>query len=70
MYFNFLFRALNGARKSLEMSVFCITCADLANVVIALHDMGVIVRIITDAEQVDAKGSQLSKFRAAGKNQS
>merc|ERR1712140_58116 len=58
--------ALRSSRRSLDICVFVITCLDLAEVVIDLHNMGVIVRIISDKEQVDARGSQISRFRAAG----
>ena len=61
-----LLKLLQSAYRTLDVCVFTITCHDLADIVIDLHNKGVIVRMITDDEQVDASGSQVGAFRAAG----
>ncbi|XP_013415912.1 mitochondrial cardiolipin hydrolase [Lingula anatina] len=57
---------LRSARKTLDLCVFVITCHELSDTVIALHERGVTVRVITDDEQVDITGSKIGAFRAAG----
>lgn len=61
-----LLKLLQSACRTLDVCVFTITCRDLADIMIDLHNKGVIVRLITDDEQVDATGSQIGTFRAAG----
>jgi cardiolipin hydrolase len=61
-----VFRHIQLARRSIDLCVFSITCADLVEVVIRLNKMGVAVRVITDNEQVDATGSQIGRFRMEG----
>lgn len=61
-----LMKLLQSACRTLDVCVFTITCHDLADIVIDLHNKGVVVRLITDDEQVDASGSQIGAFRAAG----
>jgi phosphatidylserine/phosphatidylglycerophosphate/cardiolipin synthase-like enzyme len=43
---------LYGARSTLDICVFNITCNELAEAVIAAHRRGVRVRVITDNDQV------------------
>lgn len=61
-----LFEHLTKARKSLDVCVFVITCSSLADVLVEAHKKGVVVRIITDDEQVDVPNSQIWKLRKAG----
>ena len=61
-----LMNYLNKAKSTLDLCVFIITCPELANVIITLFKRGVVVRVITDSQQVDAIGSQIGKLRAAG----
>ena len=46
--------------------MFIITSQDLADVIIHLHVRGVIVRVITDCENMDLNCSQIEQFRANG----
>ncbi|KAL3876139.1 hypothetical protein ACJMK2_034011 [Sinanodonta woodiana] len=61
-----LYGYLASASLSLDVSVFVITCVDLADLLIEAHKRGVVVRVITDDEQVDITGSQIWKLRRAG----
>ena len=61
-----LMKTVQTACRTLDICVYIITCRDLAEIVIDLHGKGVVVRLITDDEQVDATGSQIGAFRAAG----
>ena len=61
-----LMRALASARLRLDICVFCLTCKELTEIVTELNERGVIVRVITDSEQVHATGSQVGALRAAG----
>lgn len=61
-----LFTYLMSARTSIEICVFVITCSDLAELLIKSHKKGVVVRVVTDNEQVDVPGSQIWKLRKAG----
>ncbi|GMH33267.1 hypothetical protein BSKO_01101 [Bryopsis sp. KO-2023] len=57
---------INGAEKSLDICVFTITCNDLAEAVIAAHQRGVAVRIISDDTQSQSKGSDIQRIAASG----
>jgi cardiolipin hydrolase len=61
-----LTRYLNGARMSIDLCVFTITCHELGDHIVELHRSGLKVRVITDIEQIDATGSQIGKFRREG----
>lgn len=61
-----LMNQLYEAKKSLEVAVFIITNQDLADVLISLHRSGIIVRIITDCENMDLNCSQIEQFRENG----
>ncbi|XP_052069010.1 uncharacterized protein LOC127708201 [Mytilus californianus] len=61
-----LFTYLMSARTSIDICVFVITCSDLAELLIKSHKKGVVVRVVTDNEQVDVPGSQIWKLRKAG----
>lgn len=61
-----LFTYLISARISIDVCVFVITCSDLADLLIKSHQKGVVVRVVTDNEQVDVPGSQIWKLRKAG----
>ena len=57
---------ISEAETSLDVCIFTINCHDLANAVVALHRRGVVVRILTDDEQMGSSGSQIEKFRREG----
>jgi len=59
-------RYLQSAKKCIDLCVYCITCRELADVIVKLNSLGVQVRVITDNEQLDAAGSQIGYFRMEG----
>ncbi|KAL5018209.1 hypothetical protein ScPMuIL_003931 [Solemya velum] len=61
-----LFEYLTKARKSLDVCVFVFTCSSLADILVEAHKKGVVVRVITDDEQVDVSNSQIWKLRKEG----
>lgn len=54
------------AKQSLDVCVFTINCRELADATIQLHKSGVVVRVLTDDEQMGSTGSQIEKFRREG----
>ena len=48
---------ISMARTSIDLCIFSFTNDDLANEVIAAHERGVTVRIITDDEAMKGKGA-------------
>ena len=61
-----LLRALESAQHSLDVCVFTISCQELSDVLINAHQRGVIVRVITDNEQMFSFGSRIESLRRAG----
>lgn len=61
-----LISVLLEATESLDVCVFTINCRELADAVVKLHNDGVIVRVLTDDEQMGTSGSQIEKFRREG----
>lgn len=61
-----LMSTLQKARKSIDVCVFMITCKELTDILISAHQRSVIVRIITDNENVFTSGSQIEVLRRAG----
>lgn len=61
-----LLKALESAQHSLDVCVFTISCQELGAVLINAHQRGVIVRVITDNEQMFSSGSQIESLRRAG----
>lgn len=61
-----LIKVISKAKRSLDVCVFTINCHELANAVIRLHRNGVVVRVLTDDEQMGSTGSQIQKFREEG----
>ena len=61
-----LIRILLEAKESLDVCVFTINCRELADATIQLHKSGVVVRVLTDDEQMGSTGSQIEKFRREG----
>jgi len=58
---------LRSAQVSLDVCVYCITCADLVSALIDRQTNGnVLVRVITDSEQLRVTGSQIGKLRNEG----
>ena len=61
-----LIKTLQSARKSLDVCVFVLSCKELADVLVHAHSNGVVVRVISDNEQVFASGSQIETLRRNG----
>lgn len=57
---------LRSARRSLDVCVFSITCNELADEIEAAHQRGVAVRVITDDDQAEAKGSDVQSLSGKG----
>ncbi|XP_038048677.1 mitochondrial cardiolipin hydrolase-like [Patiria miniata] len=54
------------AKQSLDICMYTITNNDLAELVVKLHERGLVVRIITDDEAMNMSGTFIGKFRRAG----
>lgn len=61
-----LIKTITKAKSTLDVCVFTITCHELANAVVELHKKGVVIRVLTDDEQMGTAGSQIEKFRQEG----
>lgn len=63
---NAISRLLHDARKSVDICVFTITDDRLARAIIAAHERGVKVRIITDNDKSNDLGSDARRLAKAG----
>ncbi|NWS46131.1 PLD6 hydrolase, partial [Probosciger aterrimus] len=61
-----LLRRLLSARRSLEICLFAFSCPQLGRAVRLLHRRGVRVRVVTDAQYMGLRGSQIGLLRHAG----
>jgi len=61
-----ILKLLRDANSSVDLCVFTITDNELAKEVITCHRRNIKVRIITDDEKVNAKGSEIIKMERAG----
>mmetsp|Transcript_20710 Transcript_20710/g.65315 ORF Transcript_20710/g.65315 Transcript_20710/m.65315 type:complete len:442 (+) Transcript_20710:76-1401(+) len=61
-----LLRLLAGARRRVDLAVYALTQADLADALEAAHKRGVAVRLITDDEQAKNSNSCVARLAAAG----
>lgn len=61
-----LYRHLGSCRRTMDVCVFVMTCVDLVDIVIKMHQRGVTVRVITDDEQENISGSQIWRIRKEG----
>lgn len=57
---------INAAERTLDVCVFTITCNELADAIIAARARGVTVRVISDDDQANARGSDLASIGEAG----
>ncbi|XP_022089314.1 mitochondrial cardiolipin hydrolase-like [Acanthaster planci] len=55
-----------NAKHSLDICMYTITNSDLAELVIGLHERGIVVRIITDDEAQNTSGTFIGRFRRDG----
>lgn len=61
-----LFKALQQARNSIDVCVFNIASRELCDILIAAHESGVVVRVVTNDEQMVHSGNQVNRLRRAG----
>ncbi|XP_075755844.1 mitochondrial cardiolipin hydrolase [Pelodiscus sinensis] len=61
-----LLRRLLSARRSLELCLFAFSSPQLGRAVQLLHRRGVRVRLVTDADYMALRGSQVGRLRQAG----
>ena len=61
-----LFKSLQQARHTIAVCVFNIASSELCDVLIVAHQAGVIVRVVTNNEQMLHSGNQVNRLRAAG----
>ncbi|NXK45723.1 PLD6 hydrolase, partial [Chauna torquata] len=64
--FSRLLRRLLSARRSLELCLFAFSSPQLGRAVRLLHRRGVRVRVVTDAQYMALRGSQIGLLRHAG----
>ncbi|NXD86266.1 PLD6 hydrolase, partial [Halcyon senegalensis] len=64
--FSRLLRCLLSARRSLEICLFAFSSPQLGRAVRLLHRRGVRVRVVTDAQYMGLRGSQIGLLRHAG----
>lgn len=63
---NEIVKLLNTAKYSVDLCIFTITDHELASRIIACHKRGLKVRVITDDEKTDDRGSEIFKLNKAG----
>lgn len=61
-----LFSTLESARSSLDVCVFAISNWNLIDILISAHQRGIIVRVITDKDQMTVNPSPVEKLRRNG----
>jgi len=61
-----LIKLLSGAQRALDVCVFTITCNEIRDALLAAHQRGVRVRIVSDDECAGAAGSDVAELAAAG----
>lgn len=61
-----LIQLVEEATSSLDICMFFFTCQDLSEAIISVHRKGVRVRVITDAEMADGRGTQIPELRKYG----
>ena len=61
-----LFSLLQSAQRTLDVCVFTISNQKLSTILIKAHQRGVVVRVVTDNEQLKANGKEVQNLRRAG----
>lgn len=69
--FMFLFcskmiKYVEGARKSLDICLYLLTCEDLCNSILNSFKRGVCVRVVTDCDMSLSTGSKMNELRKRG----
>ena len=62
---NNIIAAINKAQK-IEIAVYSITHPSITNAIIAAHNRGATIRIVTDRQMANGKGSRVEEIRSAG----
>ena len=62
---NNIIAAINKAQK-IEIAVYSITHPGITNAIIAAHNRGATIRIVTDRQMANGKGSRVEEIRSAG----
>ena len=58
--------ALRQARQTISCCVYTITCREISEELVAAHRRGVQVRVVTEDEKMDDKGSKTMNLRSQG----
>lgn len=61
-----LFKGLQQAKYSISVCILTIASRELGDILISAHQAGVIVRVITNDEQLMFSGTQVNRLRCAG----
>ena len=61
-----LFKGLQQAKYSISVCILTIASRELGDILISAHQAGVIVRVITNDEQLMFSGTQVNRLRRAG----
>ena len=61
-----LFKALQQAKCSIDVCMLTIASRELSDALIVAHQAGVIVRVVTNDEQMMFSGTQVNRLRRAG----
>lgn len=61
-----LIQVIKCAQQCIDVCVFAISCNDLSNELTKLHKKGVVVRVITDGQQMTSSGNDVGKLRSTG----
>eukprot|EP00478_Filoreta_tenera_P005697 GABV01006952.1.p1 GENE.GABV01006952.1~~GABV01006952.1.p1 ORF type:complete len:121 (-),score=34.67 GABV01006952.1:3-323(-) len=56
----------NNARKSIQVCIFTLSCNEISEALIKAQKRGVNVRVITDDEQVNNRGSDIKELAGVG----
>jgi len=59
-------RHLSSATRTIDICVFMISSQELADVILRIHQSGVVIRVVVDCEKMDLNCSQIEQFRADG----
>ena len=62
---NNIIAAINNAKK-IDIAVYSITHPNITNAIIAAHNRGATIRIVTDRQMANGKGSRIENIRSAG----
>ncbi|XP_075224303.1 mitochondrial cardiolipin hydrolase zuc [Lycorma delicatula] len=67
--YNFLSKMvkyIEGAKKTLDVCLYLLTCEDLCNSILSSFKRGVYIRVITDCDMSLSTGSKMNEFRKRG----